>query len=837
MEQRVVRGRSCSAPASARIDLETVRAGNGFTPRVQRLKDVFLSARPTVASDRAWYMLESFRRTEGEHPAIRRGKAVANVFDQMPITIREDELIVGAPTPFVRGAHPCVELAPEHLEVLVDQHEPPSTGSPATKAELLPRDKERLLEAIRYWKPDYPAKRSYQVMEEFEGGLLRRFCNARMSMAYAPTPLLLTPGADYDKILAIGFQGHIAEARAHIERIRDAAGDRLSEEDQDKIAFLESVILALEGAIRFAHRHAALAREMAARETNEERKRELLEIAEVCEWVPANPPRSFREAMQMYWFVCAGHDIEKAQSNAYVGRFDQYMWPFYDRDIREGRITRQQAAELLGCLFVKWASLEPFLFMGLMGDRHHQEIAQANYFANVTIGGVTRNGRDASNELSCLFLHVCSQVKTHQPHVTLRWHRAMAPELLDSAIECNRIHGAGIPAWFNDRVGIEYLLDRGASWEDARDWALAGCVNTSYPKSFAWVRGAVVPFVNHAKILELALHNGVDPYSGERLGIETGDPRSFQTFEQVLDAYKAQLAHYYDFSYRLYRELERPYYEDAAYFPFCSAFLQDCIAAGKDATRGGGRYPQLEAAVVVDRAVQDAADSLTALRKVVFEDRAATMDEVLDALKSNFAGYEDLRRQLLDAPKFGNDDPYADDLVVELWENSVRGTQGYRDGQGRRFTMFRQGAAWATWAGVATGALPNGRFAGTSLADGSASPQQGADVCGPTATMNSVAKLDPMYMEGPLLNMKFSPAMLVGTDAKRKFADLIATYFDQGANQVQFNILDRKTLLEAQRHPDQYRNLVVRVAGYSAFFVELTSAVQDEIISRTEQSL
>jgi len=821
-----------------RIPLEEIDKLNGLTSRVERLRQAYFRTRPAVDGERAWFMLQSYKQTDGEHPAKRRAKAFANVLHKLTIAIRDDELLVGGSTRFLRGALPNVELAPLHLEWLLNQHEPPTTASPTTQADLDPEDKERLLAACDYWRDKYAAKRPEEIITALDGGLWRKLGEARMGMCQQYTPMCFTPGADYETVLAIGFNGVIQQARDHIARIMASVnGQGLGEKDKEKVEWLESVIIVVEAMIAHAHRYAALARDMAASEQNPERKRDLEKIAEVCEWVPANSPRSFHEALQLYWFIAVGHDIEKATTNAYVGRFDQYMWPYYAKDINEGRITRQEAAELMGCMFMKWTAMEPFMFMGLLGKRFHQDVAQSNYFVNVTLGGQGRDGRDAANELSCLILQVAKQVKTHQPHISMRYHRAMAPEFLQKGIECNRDHGAGIPAWFNDRLGTEYLLDRGVQWDDARDWAMAGCINTSYPKSFAWTRNAVVSFVNHAKLLEMTLHNGVEPSTGFKMGLETGDPRNFKTWDELVEAYKKQVDHFYDYSVANFRAMEKAYYEDALYFPFISAFLQDCIAKGKDVIRGGGRYQQLEAWCFVDRGIQDASDSMIAIKKVVFEEKKATMDELLQALEDDFEGHEALRRACLAAPKYGNDDDEADGLNSELWRYSIDKCQTYRDGWGRRFTMFRQGAAWSTWAGKNTGALPNGRKAGTSLADASASPQQGCDVKGPTATMNSVAKLDNMYIEGPLLNMKFAPGMLKKKEGMAKFAELMGTYFDKGGFHVQFNILDRTTLLDAKEHPENYRNLVVRVAGYSAFWVELTPAVQDEIISRTEQTL
>ncbi|MFN8543395.1 MAG: pyruvate formate lyase family protein [Candidatus Binatia bacterium] len=821
-----------------RIPLAEIDRLIGLTPRVERMRERYFEVRPAVCGERARFMMESYLETEGQHPAKRRAKAFANVLAKMTITIREDELLVGSPTRFLRGALPNVELAPLNLLWLLNQHEAPTTASEVNETHLEPEDKEWLLEACHYWKDKYAAKRAEEIITELDGGKWKQVGEARMGMCQPYTPMLFTPGADYDKILAIGMNGFIKEAQDHIDRLRTGAnGAGLGEKDHEKVEWLESVIIVLEAMIAHAHRYAALAREMAAAERDPARKRDLETIADVCEWAPANPARGFHDALQTYWFVAVGHDIEKANPNAFIGRFDQYMWPYYSRDINSGRLTRDQAAELMGCLFMKWTILEPFLFMGLLGKRYHQEISPANYFANMTLGGQGRDGRDAANELTCLILQVAKQVKTHQPHISIRYHRAMAPELLQKGIECNRDHGAGIPAWFNDRLGTEYLLDRGVQWDDARDWAMAGCINTSYPKSFAWTRNAVVSFVNHAKLVEITLNNGVDPYTGHKLGIETGDPRTFTSWEQLVDAYKQQIDAFYDYCVANFRAMEKVYYQDSNYFPFISAFLQDCIGRGKDATRGGGRYQQLEAWCFVDRAQQDACDALMGIKKVVFEDKKATMDELITALKADWQGYEELRQACLAAPKYGNDEDEPDEFLRAMWRYTVDKCQSYRDGFGRRFTMFRQGAAWSTWAGKSTGALPNGRKSGTSLADASASPQQGCDVKGPTASMNSVSKLDNMFVEGPLLNMKFAPGMLKKKEGMHKFAELMGTYFDRGGFHVQFNILDRETLLEAKKNPEKYRNLVVRVAGYSAFWVELTPAVQDEIISRTEQRL
>jgi len=823
------------------ISLKEINKTDGFTPRVERLKKMLTDTKSVADGNRARYFTESLKTTEAEHRAIRKAKAFRNWCEKVPIVIRDDELLVGGPTPHIRGGNPNVEMSPVNLLALFEMAQAGSTGSAATEAAISEEDKQSLIECAKYWaERHYRGKEGFRILMEHAGGLHEKHARTRTVLGGVPqSPTCLAAGADYERVVNKGFNDFIREAKQELERAQDDIehGRGCPEENMEKVEVEKGIIIALEGMIHFARRHAALAREMAAKEKNPQRKKELEEIAEICDWVPANPARTFREALQSYWFVVIGHDVEKAMPNNYAGRWDQYMWPFYERDIAEGRMTRQEAAELIGCMFINWARLEPFLYIGLVGTRGHQDVAPANYIANITLGGITRAGRDASNELSCMVLHVCKQVKVHQPHISMRYHHAMAPELLDKAIECNREIGGGIPAWFNDRAMVEYLLDRGCTYDDARDASMAGCINTAYGPSLAYIRVGGPGLINHAKLFELALYDGIDPFIKERMGPTTGDARKFKTFDELMNAYKAQVKYFYDCYHEYNKKMGPTYYtEDTDYFPFISALLQDCIKKGKDAVRGGVRYWELESAVFVDRALTDVADCLISLKKVVFDDKSATMDEVMDALEANFEGHEALRKKLMSAPKFGNDDEYADEIASHIWDWTKREILKLRDWEGRRYVIFRQGAAWAAWAGATVAALPNGRKAGETLADASASPVQNCDTHGPTAVLNSVAKLDPMYMEGPLLNMKFGSSVLKTSEGRKKFADMLGTYFDKGGFHVQFNILDRQTLLEAKAHPEEYKNLVVRVAGYSAFWGELVPEVQDDIINRTDHS-
>ena len=355
---RTPAGREEPLAVRERIPLHEIDKLNGLTPRVEQLKQAYFEARPTVDGERAWLMLESYRQTDGEHPAKRRAKAFANVLRNMTIAIRDDELLVGGSTRFLRGALPNVELAPQNLAWILNQHEPPTTASPTTEAVLEPEDKARLLAACEYWKDKYAAKGAEEIITALDGGLWKKVGEARMGMCQPYTPMCFTPGADYDKVLSIGFTGVIQEAQDHIDRIKaHVNGQGLSDTDKEKIEWLESVIIVVDAMIAHARRYATCAREMAATAHSPDRKRDLERIADVCEWAPANPARSFHEALQTYWFIAIGHDIEKANTNAYVGRFDQYMWPYYARDINEGRSTRQQAAELMGCMLMKWTTM------------------------------------------------------------------------------------------------------------------------------------------------------------------------------------------------------------------------------------------------------------------------------------------------------------------------------------------------------------------------------------------------------------------------------------------------------------------------------------------------
>lgn len=846
MEGAMVRGVERGRMASrGRIKIEAVKETNGLTPRVQRLKQRYLAARPTVSGERAWYWMDSHKQTEGQHPALRAAKAFRNVLEKMPIAIHDDELIVGHTTVHTRGAHPRVETYTREIMARL-QSGNVHTATEANVAVLLPEDQEKLFAAAAYWEKWWEQRVELKKYSDdelqwfmallvsgmaFQVGQFVDFEKKQEALSNFGMQGGIAPGADYNKLMAKGFKGIIAEAQDHMAQIRSKPGEERTPEDEDKLANLEAVIIAMEAMITFARRYSALARDMAGKQSDAQRQKELLKIADVCENAPANPPRDFQEALQTHWFVLVGQEIEKTFANAYIGRFDQYCYPTYAKDVQEGRMTRQEAAELMGCMFMKWQSLEAFT----LGD--FTKAVPGSYLGNVTVGGVNSAGKDASNELSCLLLHVAAQVKTNVPHISIRYHRAMAPELFDTALECTRDHGAGIPAWFNDRGGIEHLLDRGYPLEEARDWSVLGCINVAvqHCNTFNHLGGGNVGFVNHPQLLLLALNNGLEWKTGVRIGPATGDPREFKTFDELVEAWRRQYIHFFTMWRNWMLPYEKNWVKHIAYLPFISSLQCDCIQKGQDVNHGGIRYwAEHMGPTFVDRGLTDLNDSLLAIKKVVFEDKAASMGELIDALNADWEGYEELRRKCIAAPKWGNDDDEGDALHEWLFKYTLDYGNSIKGEDGRRPLAFRQGAAWAQWAGMACPALPYGRKAWTSLADASASPTHGSDKKGPTALLNSVAKLNTAYCEGPLLNMRFTPGPLRGKEGLRKFGNMLATFFDKGGFHVQLTVLDNAMLRDAQKHPENYRNLVVRVAGYSAFWVELTPQLQEEIITRTD---
>ena len=807
----------------SKMAIDDINKVNVLTERVKKRRQEYWEMQPHLCSERSRLATLSWKETDGKPTVIRRAKLFQSVLEGIPVVIWKGELVVGSQTRFVRGCYTPVEINPQ-IGLDECESETPTIGSEVVGIRIPEEDKRAIREDARWWKGKSVCDRMEEIYEQVFGSWAQDAVNARIVPAIQREGMTSTD-VNYEKVLNIGLKGVIEEARKEISHLSVFDFDEVH-----KLHFLQAVILACEAVITYSKRYAQLARELASKEKDSDRRRELEEIAKICEWVPENPTRNFREAVQSFWFCFLALVLEEAGFTQSPARMDQYFYPFYEKDIREGTLTRQDAAEILGCLWVK------FLELSTHKGPQQKERTQGSQYSNLTVGGITREGEDATNELSYLILEVVRQVKVHQPHLCLRYHDKMSEDFLVKAIECNRdVHG-GIPYFNNDRIVIHNLIDKGIPPEEAWDWAGFGCVHPNLPhrvgQPTSWCH------VNLNKVFELTLNNGVDPVSGKKLGIETGDVTSFSSYEKLYDAFKKQ------FRYWLKRGAQMARIASAAYaetypVPFHSATLDDCLKNGKDANESGGmRYPQM-AAKALDRGHQNVANSFAAIKKLVFDEKKVTMAELLDALANNFEGKEELRKMCLRAPKWGNDDDEVDGIMKDLWSWSAETITEETNAWGYHIGTARHGLSWHYWAGKATGALPDGRRAFTPLAPGALDPMTGTSTEGLTALINSCSKLtfDRYGLMDAVLNNKLSPSILQTREQIKKVLALVKNYFDRGGLFIQFNVIDKDTLLAAQEHPERYRDLIVRVAGYSAYFVELPRELQDEIISRTEFSL
>jgi len=782
--------------------------------RVKRLREATITAPLEITAERSHILTEYYRRSDDEPVVLRRAKAFKEVLQNIPIAIRVDELIVGGMTDRVRGLLFYPEFTWKFLQ---DEMETLSTREVA-KCILLEKDKQLIWEDIDYWQGRSLGEKREILWREQYGSDVRDALDAKLISEH----LLFPVGRrtlDYEKVLNIGINGIIEEARSELRKIHIG-----SYEDLPKRYFLQAAIICLEAVIIFAERHAALARELAAKEKSPTRKQELEGIAEVCAWVPANPARTFHEALQSFWFTFVSSWIEGAAAGHSPGRFDQYMYPFYERDSRKGILTKEQALEYLGCLWVKFNQTTRLLSLT------YAQKTMANQYQNIVIGGQTRDGKSAVNEMSYLILDVEEQFRLPQPTISVRYNDMLPGDFLLRAAEIIRL-GGGKPAWFNDRYAAAVIPYYGVSLEEARDWTPIGCVEIGIPATTSFQYG--FGFYNVAKCLELALSNGIDPRTKKQLGPATGDARQFKSYEELFNAVKAQLARAIELavlsnntSYALHAEMVPT--------PYSSALMNDCIKRGKDITEGGVRYNNF--IVLEPHGFVNTANSLCAVKKLVYEDRAISMDELLAALANDFDGKDELRSMLEAAPKYGNDGIEAEQVLTDLFQFCMQEAEQYRGPFGDPVRTAFLGITMHYFFGATIGALPDGRKAYTPTADGSLSAFPGTDRKGPTALINSAARVNAMPALSTLLNMKFHPTALRGNEGLKKLVSLIKTYFDLSGYHIQFNVVSRETLLDAKKNPHLHRDLLVRIAGFTVFWVDLPPAIQDEIISRTEHA-
>jgi formate C-acetyltransferase len=588
---------------------------------------------------------------------------------------------------------------------------------------------------------------------------------------------------------------------------------------------LQAMAIAADAVIRFARRHAEKAREVAAAEGNPRRRAELEKIAAVCHHVPAHAPRNFWEALQAYWFVHLGVVTELNTWDSFCpGRFDQHLYPFYQQGLAAGTLTREQARELLQCLWIKFNNQPAPPKVGVTAA----ESATYTDFANINLGGLRPDGSDGVNEVTYLMLDVVEEMRLLQPSSNLQLSKKNPDHFLKRGGEIIR-QGWGQPSVFNADLVVEELLRQGKSIEDARAGGTSGCVETGAFGKEAYI---LTGYFNLPKVLEITLCNGVDPRTGKMIGIETGDPRTFGSYEQVFEAFRRQLHHFIDIKVRGNNVIERLYARHLP-APFLSILTDDCITKGQDYNDGGPRY---NTTYIMGVGPGTCADSLAAIRHHVFDHRTMTMDQLLVALSKDFEGDEKTRLRLWNkTPKYGNDEDYADGILTDVFEAFYNEVNGRPNTKGGTYRVNYLSTTCHVYFGSMVGATPDGRKAWEPVSEG-ISPVQGADRHGPTSVLKSAAKIDHARTGGTLLNQKFTPQLLANERGIENLAHLVRAYFKLDGHHIQFNVVTAETLRAAQAHPEKHRDLIVRVAGYSDYFCDLTTALQNEIIARTEHT-
>ncbi len=783
-----------------------------MSERVAKLRQQSLDARPTISTERAELLTEFYRQTEGRllSAPMRRALAFQYLLEHKTIYIGDGELIVGEKGPAPKAVPTYPELCCHTLHDLevLDSREKVSF---AVSAETRRVYEETI---IPFWQGKTMRELIFQEMtpewkDAYEAGVFTEFMEQR-----SPGHTVLD-----DKIYHRGMLDFRAEIRRRLASL-DYFGDPEAYAKQEE---LKAMAVCADALIRFAERHAEKARALAAVEPDPQRKRELERIAAICTHVPAHPPRDFWEALQYYWFVHLGVTTELNPWDAFCpGHLDQHLYPFYERGLADGTLTRESAEELLQCLWVKFNNQPAPPKVGVTA----QESSTYTDFVQINIGGLRPDGSDGVNELSYLMLDVIETMHQVQPNPSVQVSKKSPDRFLKRVAEVIRV-GMGKPDLFNADLVVQELVRQGKSVVDARQGGTSGCVETGAFGKEAYI---LTGYFNMPKVLEITLNNGLDPRTGRRIGLETGDPTTFETFDDLFDAYRKQLQHFVDIKIRGNNVIERLY---ARYMPapFLSLLTDDCIATGRDYHDGGARY---NTTYIQGVGVGTMSDALSAIRYHVFDRGDLTMAELLRLLATDFEGEERLRQLLLNrTPRYGNDDDYADEIMRRVFEAYFAAIDGRPNTKGGEYHINLLPTTCHIYFGSVTGATPDGRHAGTPLSEG-ISPVQGADRHGPTAVIRSVAKMDHARTGGTLLNQKFTPQVLKGEEGLEKLVRLIRTYFKLDGHHIQFNVVDAATLRAAQRHPEQYRDLIVRVAGYSDYFCDLSEALQNEIISRTE---
>ena len=784
-----------------------------MTERTARLRRESLEAEVTLSEERALLLTRFYQEELGKHPTpVLRARAFLHLCQNKAIHIGPDELIVGERGPRPKAVPTYPELTCHSLDDLAVLD-----SRPKTRYRVPPECRRAYSDVvIPYWHGRSMRDRIFATLPEewkeaYASGIFTEFMEQR-----APGHTVLD-----DKIYRHGlgdFRRQIAGALARLDFLADPEASAR----RDQLLAMDTACAAT---IQFARRHAELAREQATAEPDARRRAELLRIAEVCDRVPAAAPRDFQEALQSYWFCHLSVITELNGWDAFSpGHLDQHLWPFYRAGLAGGTLTPELARELLEAFFVKFNNHPAPPKVGVTAA----ESGTYTDFANINLGGLLGGGGDGSNELSHMLLEIIDEMHLLQPSSNLQLSRRTPDALLKHALRVLR-KGYGFPSLFNADAVVEEQLRQGKSLADARAGGCSGCVETGAFGKEAYI---LTGYFNLPKILELALHDGSDPRTGKQLGPRTGAPAQLSSFDALLGAFHAQLQHFVEVKIRGNQQIERMYAELMP-APFLSVLTDDCIAKGKDYNAGGARYNNTYIQFV---GIGTLTDSLAAVRKLCFDEPALGLPELVAALDADFAGCAPLRHRLLHRmPKYGNDDDYADALMVRVFEGLCELVDGRPNTKGGHYRVEMLPTTCHVYFGSVTGATPDGRPAGVPLSEG-ISPVQGADRRGPTAVIRSAAKMDHRRTGGTLLNMKFAPSLLADEQGIEKLAHLVRGYFRMDGHHVQFNVVSAHTLREAQSTPDQHRDLIVRVAGYSDYFCDLSRELQDEIIARTEHT-
>ena len=784
------------------------------TDRIEKARQNYVNSKPSISYERARIWTESHKKTEGESVPIRRAKAFKDTCEQLDINIFDGELIVGATGEFRK----CGILTPEFSWTWVDREM--DNFDKRVQDPYLMTDKQRDFvrkEIFPYWKgksleeaflAQLPEETAKVVVDT---GIVDNDSKWRQAVGE------ITP--DYEDVLfKKGFGGIIKEAKEHISKL-----SLTSAEDMNKKEFYESVILTSEGIIKYANRYADKAREMAKNEASP-RKEELLKIAEICSIVPENPPTTFYEAIQFIWFTQIGGIISENPLALNVGRFDQFMYPYYKHDIEKGIMTKEDIQELIEAYWIKLSE-----WVWTISANTADFFAGYNQFQNLTIGGKTRDGKDATNDLSYMCLKATERVKTHQPGLSVRIHQDCPSEFLEAVTHLVS-KGTGFPAIHNDNAGYQMLINAGYEPEDARDWNNCGCVVPHFRKTGEWTSAVNI---NFTAALEFALNEGRSRITGEKVGLEEKNPKTFETYEEVEEAF------YKQFSYLIEQSvvatlLAQKLHKEMVPRPFLSSCIEDCMKKGQDLVDTGAKYNLGPVLTGIGLAVTS--NSLAVIKKLVFEDKITTMETLIDAINANWEGYDELRDLALEVPKYGNDINYVDDIAIEMANFYYREGHGYNDINGNPFNTAFMGISNYLPTGKVVGATPCGRKAKEPLSEG-VSPFAGSDTSTPLAAMKSAAKLNQdVHSGGTLLNLRLNEDLVNTKRGQSNLGSMIQGFFSLGAFHVQFNTISTETLRKAQEKPEDYKDLLVRVAGYSTQFVNLSRTMQDAIIARTAHS-